>query len=53
MHDDPSIDHREVKTPTEARQGEVSRGAPMRKVLVISTALTVVAFLIIYFVFAS
>lgn len=50
MHDQHS---REVKTPTEARQGDVSRGAPMRKVLVISVALTVVAFLVIYFAFAS
>jgi hypothetical protein len=52
MHDQHSPEHREVKTPTEARQGEVSRGAPMRKVLVISVALTVVAFLVIYFAFA-
>lgn len=52
MPDDPTVEHREVKTPTEARQGEVSKGAPMRNVLLISTALTVVAFLIIYFVFA-
>jgi hypothetical protein len=53
MHDQNSPEHREIKTPTEARQGEVSRGAPMRKVLLISVGLTVVAFLIIYFSFAE
>lgn len=53
MSHDRSPEHREVKQPTEARQGEVSKGAPVRKVLVISIALTVLAFLIIYLVFAS
>lgn len=53
MHDQNSPEHREVKTPTEARQGEVAKGAPMRKVLLISIALTVVAFLVIYFSFAE
>jgi hypothetical protein len=53
MHDQHSPEHREVKTATEARQGEVSRGARMRKVLSISVALTVVALLVIYFSFAE
>jgi len=53
MPDQHSPEHREVKTPTEARQGEVAKGAPMRKVLFISVGLTVVAFLVIYFAFAS
>jgi hypothetical protein len=53
MANQHSPERPEVKTKTEARQGQVSRGAPVRKVLVISVALTVIAFLIIYFVFAS
>ena len=53
MSDDNTPEHREVKQPTEARQGEVSKGAPMRKVLVISVALAVIALLMIYFAFAS
>jgi hypothetical protein len=53
MSNQDSPEHREVKEPTEARQGEVSKGAPVRKVLVISVALAVVALLIIYFAFAS
>ena len=53
MSDRGSPEHREVKQPTEARQGEISRGAPMRKVLVISIVLTVIAFVIIYLAFAS
>ena len=53
MPNDDSPEHREVKEPTEARQGEISQGAPVRKVLVISVALAVVALLIIYFAFAS
>ena len=51
MSNEDSPEHREVKQPTEARQGEISKGAPMRKVLVISIALTVLAFLIIYMAF--
>jgi len=53
MHNDRSVEHPEVKTPTEARQGQVSKGAPIRRVLMISIALTVVAFLIIYLAFAE
>ena len=53
MVDKHSPEHREVKTTTEARQGQVSPGAPVRKVLITSVSLTVIAFLIIYFFFAS
>lgn len=53
MDKDHSNEHPTVKRPTEARQGQVSRGAPIRKVLVISISLTVIAFLIIYFAFAE
>ena len=53
MHDQHSPEHREVKTPTEARQGEVSRGASVRKVLMISVSLAVIALLVIYFSFAE
>jgi len=53
MHDQHSPETREVKTSTEARQGEVSKSARMRKVLLISVALTVVALLVIYFSFAE
>jgi hypothetical protein len=53
MDNDQSPEHREVKTPTEARQGEVAKGAPMRRVLLISIALIVIAFLIIYLAFVS
>lgn len=53
MHDQHSPEHREVKTATEARQGEVSRGAPVRRVLLISVSLAVVALLVIYFAFAE
>ena len=51
MDNDQSPEHREVKRPTEARQGEVTKGAPMRRVLLISIALTIIAFLIIYLAF--
>lgn len=51
MPNDDSPEHREVKQPTEARQGEISKGAPMRNVLVISIALAVIALLIIYLAF--
>lgn len=51
MPKDDSPEDREVMQTTKARQGEVSKGAPMRKVLLISIALTVIAFLIIYLAF--
>ena len=45
-HEEPIVETRE-----EARQGET--WAPMQRVLVIGTALVVIAFAIIYFAFAS
>lgn len=53
MNDEPSSEDHEVKRTTEARQGQVSRGAPVWWVLVISTGLTALAFLIIYLVFVA
>jgi hypothetical protein len=53
MPEDDSPEHREVKQPTEARQGEISKGARVRKVLVISLALAVIALLIIYLAFVT
>lgn len=53
MDNDRSHEHQEVKRPTEARQGQVSRNAPVRTVLVVSVGLTVIALLIIYFAFAE
>lgn len=47
---DPNED-REVKRTTEARQGEVGKGGPMRWVLFVSLALVIVAFVIIYLAF--
>jgi hypothetical protein len=53
MQPDQSSEDREVKTPREARQGQIIRGGAMRRVLMISLALVVIAFLVICFVFAS
>jgi hypothetical protein len=53
MQPDQSSEDREVKTPREARQGQIIRGGAMRRVLFISIALVVIAFLVIFFVFAS
>jgi hypothetical protein len=53
MQPDQSSEDREVKTPREARQGQIIRGGAMRRVLMISLALVVIAFLVIFFVFAS
>jgi hypothetical protein len=53
MQPDKSSEDREVKTPREARQGQIIRGGAIRRVLVISLALVVIAFLLIFFVFAS
>lgn len=53
MHDDKSTEHREVKGTTEARQGEVSKGAPMKWVLIVSTVLAALALLIIYYFFVA
>lgn len=53
MDNEHTRDDREVKRTTEARQGEVSKGAPMWTVLVISTVVAAIALLIIYLVFVS
>ena len=53
MNNKRSNEHQEVKRPTEARQGQVSKGAPVRTVLVVSVSLAVIALLIIYFAFAE
>ena len=53
MGNEHSPEHREVKTPTEARQGEVSKGAPMKWVLIVSTVLAALALLIIYLFFVA
>ncbi len=52
MHDDKSTDP-EVKRKTEARQGEVGKGAPMKWVLIVSTVLAALALLIIYLFFVG
>ena len=51
MRDDNSNEDPEVKRTTEARQGQVSRGAPIKWVLIVSTLLAALALLIIYFFF--
>ena len=48
----PTEDH-EIKRKTEARQGEVSRGAPMKWVLTASVLGAAIALLIIYFFFIA
>ena len=53
MHDDKSTEDPEVKRKTAARQGQVSKGAPITWVLVISTGLAALALLIIYFFFVG
>jgi hypothetical protein len=53
MQPDKSSEDREVKTPCEARQGQIVKGGAIRRILVISLALVVIAFLVIFFVFAS
>ena len=50
MHDDKDP---EVMRKTEARQGEVSKGAPMKWVLIVSTVLAALALLIIYLFFVA
>jgi hypothetical protein len=51
MEDEHTPEKREVKQPTEARQGEVSKGKPMWWVLVISTVTAALVLLIIYLLF--
>jgi capsular polysaccharide biosynthesis protein len=48
-----SSEDREVKMTTEARQGEVSKGAPMKWVLIVSTVLAALALLIVYLFFVA
>lgn len=50
---DHSSDDHEVKKTAEARQGEVSKGTPVRWVLLISTIGAALALLIIYVVFVA
>lgn len=52
MRDDNPEDP-EVKRTTEARQGQVSKGAPIKWVLIVSTVLAALALLIIYLSFAE
>lgn len=49
--DVPDEERPAVKRPTEARSGQIVRGGIMRRVLVISLALIIVAFALIYLVF--
>lgn len=51
MDDEHGSEERQVEEPTKARQGEVSRGAPVRWVLVVSTVAAALALLIIYLLF--
>lgn len=53
MHDDKSTEHTEVKGKTAARQGQVSKGAPITWVLIVSTVLAALALLIVYLFFAG
>ncbi len=53
MHDDKPTEDREVKRTTAARQGEVSKGAPMKWVLIISVLGAALALMIIYFFFIA
>jgi hypothetical protein len=53
MQDKHTSEDPAVKRPTEARQGRIVRGGAVRRILMISLALVVVAFLVIYFAFAS
>jgi hypothetical protein len=53
MHDDKPTEDREVKRTTEARQGEVAKGQPMKWVLIVSTILAALALLIIYLFFVA
>lgn len=53
MHDDKSTEQPEVKRTTEARQGEVAKGQPMKWVLIVSTVVAALALLIIYLFFVG
>lgn len=53
MHEDKRTEDHEVKRTTEARQGEVGKGAPMKWVLIVSTVSAALALLIVYFFFIA
>jgi hypothetical protein len=53
MEEKHTSEHPAVKRPTEARQGRIVGGGAVRRILMISLALIVVAFLVIYLAFAS
>jgi hypothetical protein len=53
MHDDKSNEDPEVMRTNEARQGQVSKGAPIKWVLIISTVLAALALLVVYLSFAA
>ena len=53
MQDDKSTEDPKVKPTTEARQGEVSKGAPDKWILIVSTVLAALALLIIYLFFVA
>jgi hypothetical protein len=53
MHDDNPNDNPEVLRTNEARQGQVSKGAPIKWVLIISTGLAALALLVVYLAFAE
>jgi hypothetical protein len=53
MHDDKHNEDREVIRTNEARGGQVSKGQPMKWVLIVSTVLAALALLIIYLFFVG
>ena len=53
MHDDKHDQDPEVLRTNEARGGQVSKGAPIKWVLIISTILAALALLLIYLSFAE
>jgi hypothetical protein len=53
MRDDKHNENPEVIRTTEARGGQVSKGTPIKWVLIVSTLLAALALLIIYLSFAE
>ena len=53
MHDDKSNEDPKVMGTNEARGGQVSKGTPVKWVLIVSTLLAALALLIIYLSFAE
>ena len=53
MRDDKSSQDPEVIGTNEARGGQVSKGQPMKWVLIVSTVLAALALLIIYLFFVA